>query len=156
MDRTMWLSSLFVSLVPLLFFWQYRYGGPELLLWTGAGVIGVYLFIALVMRPSRFELGASELQIVFPVWRSRIPRTDIATARILSNRKELSAEFGKLMRVGAGGFLGGFGWLWGPKARLTMYVTRMSGWVLIERRIGRPLLLSVEDPDRFVEELNRS
>ena len=123
------------------------------LLAAGAFVTAIYLWIGLVMRPARYELEAGELSLVSPLRRLRIPLHDVAGGRVL----ELSAfreEFGNMMRIGAGGLFGTFGWLWNRRSgRIDCYVTNLGPWVLVERRTGRPVLLSPAEPERFAHAL---
>jgi hypothetical protein len=56
--------------------------------------------------------------------------------------------------VGAGGLWGGFGWLWTERRGIAqMYVSRTEGLVWIERRGGRPWLITPEEPEAFVRAL---
>jgi hypothetical protein len=57
------------------------------------------------------------------------------------------------MRIGAGGLWGGFGWLYTRKGLLDLYVSRTDRFVLVRRRIGRPLLLTPERDEAFVDAL---
>ncbi len=57
------------------------------------------------------------------------------------------------MRFGAGGLWGAFGKLKTRKATLAMYISRVDGLVLVNRSSGPPLLITPQDPARFVNAL---
>jgi len=126
-------------------------------LWiTGTGVALLYLGIWLYSRPTRFELTAADLVIVWPIRRARIPRSDIRHVGILG-RDELKRELGWGMRVGAGGLWGAFGWLWtSRRGMVDLYISRTDRWVLVERASGRPLLINPERPEEFVRAGSRA
>jgi hypothetical protein len=109
------------------------------------GAAGVWFFY----KPTAFELEDDALVLRFPLRTIAIPRSDIASARVLS-RSELRETLGFAMRVGVGGLFGVFGWLWSTKRSwVQIYVTSTGGWVLVERRAGRPLLLSAKEGAAF-------
>ena len=104
-------------------------------------------------RPTRFELGPASLRIVWPIRRRDIELSSVERVEIVSAR-DLRPEFGFLARVGAGGLWGGFGMLWSSKGRhIDFYVSRLAPLVLIRRRTGHPLLITPEQPERFVDAL---
>jgi hypothetical protein len=77
----------------------------------------------------------------------------VAGARVLSGR-EFRDRVGFAMRIGAGGLWGGFGWLWTSRRGIVeFYVSRLDGYVLLERCSGRPLLFTPADPEGMVEAL---
>lgn len=120
---------------------------PPLLFWVGLGVVALYGAIWIWWRPTAFEVGPEGLSIVFPGRTRRIPAHDLATARTLTSR-EFLGEFGVALRIGAGGLWGGFGWLWTwRRGMVEFYVAGLDRYLLIERRAGRPLLVTPADPD---------
>ncbi len=123
------------------------------LLVTGVFIVLLYASIWVYFRPSRYQVTAAELSIIWPMRSRAIPRHDVASARIL-DLAGFRAAYGQTVRIGAGGLWGTFGWLWNPRAgRLDVYVTNLGPWVVVERRSGRPLVLSPEDPDGFARAL---
>jgi hypothetical protein len=95
-------------------------------------------------RPTRFDVAPGRIEIHFPAWTRSIG--DVRAARAVTVR-ELGEAYGLMLRVGVGGLWGGFGWLWTTRGGLVeFYVSRTDGLVLIERRSGRPLLLTPDDP----------
>ena len=55
--------------------------------------------------------------------------------------------------VHTGGLWGGFGWLYTRKGLLDLYVSRTDRLVLVRLRAGRPLLLTPERDEGFVDAL---
>jgi hypothetical protein len=105
------------------------------------------------MRPARFEISSDALSIVWPIRRREIARASIGGVQIVTSR-ELRAECGLLLRVGVGGLWGGFGRLWSSKGiHLDFYVSRTKPLVLVRLRQGRHLLITPEQPERFVDAL---
>jgi len=103
-------------------------------------------------RPTAFELDAAGLEIRWPLRSQRIAAGDIAGADLLS-RESFRRDFGWGMRIGAGGLWGGFGWLYTRRGLVDLYVSRTDRFVLVRRRAGRPLLLTPERDESFVDAL---
>ncbi len=148
--------TVVVLLIPLVFLALGLSLPPpqgSLLFWTGLALVLLYGWIWLWLRPLRFEITPTELVLVWPLRRASVPRADIRGARCLE-REAFRSEFGRAARVGAGGLWGGFGWLWtARRGWLDLYVSRLGGWVVVERLSGRSLLLTPERPDEFVRAL---
>jgi PH (Pleckstrin Homology) domain-containing protein len=118
-----------------------------------ASVVALYAAIWVWWRPSSFEVSGEGLCIRFPGTQRYVPTAQIAAARTMTGA-EFRAEAGLAVRIGVGGLWGGFGWLWTQHRGLVeFYVSRLDGLVWIERRDGRPLLLSPSDPSGFVRAL---
>ncbi len=156
MSGPLWALTVPLLALPLLFAvlatWTPAPASP--VLWTIAGLLVLlYGVVRLWARPGRFEVGADGLVIVWPARRRWIPRGDIAGARVLAPG-QFRREFGLGARIGVGGLWGGFGWVWtSRRGLLDLYISRTDGCVLVERRSGRPLLLTPEQPDEFVRTL---
>jgi hypothetical protein len=106
------------------------------------------------LAASTFEVTPHSLAIRFPALRLELAARDIAAVRVLSG-KAFREEFGMAIRIGVGGLWGGFGWLWTHQRGLVeFYVSRLDGFVLIERRGERPLLLTPQSPEDFVDALS--
>jgi hypothetical protein len=113
-------------------------------------VIGIYSWVWLRFRPSAFIVRPDGIEVEWPLKQRRIPRDDIAAVRILQ-QGELRSEVGWGARVGAGGLWGGFGWLWTRRRGIVqMYISRTDQFVWIERKNGRPWLITPEEPEAFV------
>lgn len=154
MSPSIWvLTAIFLPLPLVLAAAALACGGPPVLLAAAAFVALVYASVWLWFRPTRFELTPGALRIVWPIRRREIELASVESLEIVSGR-ELRREFGLLLRVGAGGLWGGFGMLWSSKGRhLDFYVSRLAPLVLIRRRLGRSLLITPDDPERFAAEL---
>lgn len=117
-------------------------------------VFSLYLWVWLRFRPSSFRLGPRSLVILWPLKRREIPRDSISSVRLF-DRDTLKREIGWGVRIGAGGFCGGFGWLWTTRHGIVqMYVSRTDGFAWIDRKDDRPWLLTPEEPDAFVRALS--
>lgn len=85
--------------------------------------------------------------ITWPLKYHEIPRESIVSVRLL-DRDALREEIGWGVRIGAGGFGGGFGWLWTQRHGIVqMYVSRTDRFVWIERDHDRPWLVTPEQPE---------
>jgi hypothetical protein len=115
------------------------------LLWAPALLLALtYAAVWLLARPTRFEADAGAIDVCFPAWTRSV--RDVASARLVG-LQELRDTFGVMLRIGVGGLWGGFGWLWTSRRGLVeFYVSRTDGIVLLERRQGRPLLVTPHDP----------
>ena len=116
-------------------------------------VVGIYAWVWLRFRPRRLVVHEGSLEVIWPMKRRTIPRADISIVRLLE-REELKKEIGSSLRVGAGGLWGGFGWLWTKRRGIVqLYVSRTDCFVWIERKSGRPWLVTPEQPENFVRAL---
>ena len=122
-----------------------------------AGILAIlYLWVWLRMRPAGFRIGPRGLSLEWPARRREVPADDIAQVRTLGSAA-VKAELGLAIRIGVGGLFGGFGWLWSRKRGLVdFYISRTDGFVWIERRRGRPLLITPVDPEAFASALRQA
>ncbi|MBI2373199.1 MAG: hypothetical protein HYV07_04305 [Deltaproteobacteria bacterium] len=147
--------TVVTSALPLALVWAARLAPSpvrELLYGAAAFVVVLYVAIAVLMRPILFSLSKDGIELVWPTRRRRVPLEGVVRARVL-DPKELRRETGYAMRVGAGGFLGAFGWAMTGKGTMELWVTRTDKVVFVERRDGKSLLITPAQPERFVEEL---
>jgi hypothetical protein len=114
----------------------------------------VYASVWLAWRPTRFEVDATTLRIVWPVRVRAIPRHDVRDVTTLTGA-ELRDRYGCGMRIGVGGLWGGFGLLKTRARTFSMWISRTDRLVVVDLAGTRPLLLTPEDPERFVETLRR-
>ena len=135
------------------------YGALSAPFLIGAALFATTAFVALVyagvwfgFRPSRFELDAHALRIVWPLRSRVIERADIESARIVTST-EFRNEYGYGMRIGAGGLWGGFGLLKTSRETFSMWISRTDRFVIVQLRGARPLLLTPTLPERFVDML---
>jgi len=124
-------------------------GGPPFLLGVGLLVAALYAAVWLWARPTAFEMDRESLRVCFPLWTRRIPLVEVAEVRRL-DAAALRRELGFAVRIGVGGLWGGFGWLWTRRRGIVeLYVSRIDDCALIERRGGRPLLVTPAETERF-------
>jgi len=116
----------------------------------------LYGMVWVGFRPSRFLITANQLTLTFPARQRSFPLEDLGEAQLLSEG-EFRQKFGWAMRIGVGGLWGGFGWLYtGQKGMLEFYVSRSDGLVWIERRSGNDLLLTPDQPEHFIQALQKN
>ena len=150
MTPSILVLTLVLWLLPLSFLLYSIAAGQQV-----AGMIALFLFALYgavwgCCRPSRFVIAENNLQIVFPSWRRNVSLKDIVQAQ-QTNPATFKQEYGWAMRIGVGGLWGGFGWLWTSKNGLVeFYVSRVDGLVLIERKEGKNILITPDDPEGFV------
>ena len=143
------LVALAVPIVLLTVAWKWS----PFLMEPALLVVGLYLWVWLRFRPTRFIVAPDVLEIIWPAKRLRMRRDGITGVRLLG-AADLRREVGFGMRVGAGGLWGGFGWLWTARRGIVqMYVSRTDGFVWIERGHERPWLITPDEPDAFVRTL---
>jgi hypothetical protein len=128
--------------------------------WTTIATVLVLLLLYSVVwagfRPSRFLITANQLTLTFPARQRSFPLADLGEAQLLSEA-EFRQKFGWALRIGVGGLWGGFGWLYtGQKGMLEFYVSRSDGLVWIERRSGNDLLLTPDQPEHFIQALQKN
>jgi hypothetical protein len=153
MCALIWMLTVGLLLLPLLFLATVVFGGSPLAI-PGTLIVVIYAWIWLYMRPTRFVVTPDALEVIWPLKRQRIARSDIAGARLMHN-EGLRREVGWGMRVGAGGLWGGFGWLWTRRRGIVqMYISRTDGFVWIEPVHGRPWLVTPAEPESFVRALS--
>lgn len=151
--------TVLVFPLPLLFLAISTLPGPQrpaMAMIAGLLVVawaGIWLWA----RPSRFELSPAGLRIVFPLRVRSVPAASLASAEIV-DAKQFRAVYRYGIRIGAGGLFGAFGLLATKKGMLQMYTSRHDRFVLVHLRegCGRDLLISPEDPERFIAAIVRT
>ncbi len=116
-----------------------------------AGLVDlVYASVWLAWRPMRFELEGDQLRIVWPIRSRSMSTSTVLAARVLTS-SEFRREFGYGVRIGAGGLWGGFGLLKTQRVTFSMWISRLDRMVLVELQDARPLLITPEHPEQFVQ-----
>jgi len=148
--------TAFALLLPLLFLALSMQGhGPaaDVLRMVGAGMALLWIGVWLYSRPTRFEIGQDELRIVWPIRMRRIRFEEIVRVRLLDVRS-FRRIYGFTPRIGVGGLWGVYGWLYSRQAGLIdVHASRLDGWVLIERRVGHPVIITPEQPEELAGQL---
>ena len=122
------------------------------LVWPGLALGIIWVWVWTWFRPSRFEVSPQGLRIVWPIRSRQIDAYEMLRADIVSP-EDIRDEYRWAVRIGAGGLWGAFGLLWTRRGSTGMYVSRTDGLVLIRHRSTRPLLITPENPEGFVEAL---
>lgn len=114
------------------------------------GILVLYSLVWLLMRPTGFRLEADGLVITWPLRQRRISRREILQADLL-DRGDLRARTGRAMRVGVAGLWGVFGWLsTSERGRVDLYISGFDDLVWIDRKNGRPLVITPQRAGTFV------
>lgn len=149
----LWITTLLLVL-PIALLVGALFAG-RLLCAIALFVAAIYAWVWLRFRPRRFVVREHSLEVIWPMKRRIIPRADILNVRMME-REALEKEIGWGLRIGAGGLWGGFGWLWTKRRGIVqMYISRTDFVVWIERRDGRPWILTPEQPEHFVRAFSR-
>lgn len=125
---------------------------PNLVTWVAplfaALVWGVFALIWFAMRPRRFDVAADGVWIVWPTRSKLVPVEAIESAEIIPKRR-----LGVVWRLfGAAGVFGAFGlFRCRSLGQFDLYSSRGTGLVLIRRAGRRPLIVTPDSPDAFVE-----
>jgi hypothetical protein len=150
--QILWLT-VFLLALPVVFLSVTLFVTCILALPT-AFMVGLYTWVWLRYRPSRFAVHPDRLEVIWPLKRLAITRSEISAVRIV-DAAELRHEIGWGMRVGVGGLWGAFGSLWTQRrGRVRMYVSRTDRFVWIELASGQPWLVTPERPDAFLRALS--
>lgn len=116
-------------------------------------LVAVYAWVWLRFRPTGFVVHPETLEVVWPLKRRLLRRSEISAIHLLEG-SQLPSKTGWCVRVGAGGLWGAFGWLWTRRLGIVqMYVSRTDRFVWIERADARPWLITPERPEAFVRAL---
>ena len=124
---------------------------PVLMVAVGLTLL-IYVGVWLAGRPTQFEIDEQALRIVWPIRRRVIPRSTVRDARIVTG-PEFRSAYGWGMRVGAGGLWGGFGILKTKGTTFSLWISRSDRLVIVELDGEKPLLVTPDDPERFVARL---
>ncbi len=103
-------------------------------------------------RPKYFEIREDRLLIIW-AWRMMdIPLGEITEVTAMSK-----SDLGCVVRTwGAGGLWGGFGRFWSRKiGHMIMYASRVDKLVCIRRRDKKPILISPDDCEKFIDVLGK-
>lgn len=108
------------------------------------------VLIRLYSRPKCFTITPEGMRIDWPGRSRKLPRGAFTEMRLVTG-----TELGSLTRrFGMRGLLGCFGWFTSEyMGNMDAYVTRNDGLVYIRMKNRRPLLLTPETPEVFLETL---
>jgi hypothetical protein len=124
--------------------------GKENPIYTTVTLLVIY-FIALVFRPIYYKITNDKLIIHRLISNVEIDRQNIRTAELIDKNK-ISWS---LRTFGVGGLFGYFGNFANLKmGRMTWYATRRDRTVLLMTNDNRKIILTPDDPTKFVSDLN--
>ena len=112
----------------------------------------IFYFLAFAFRPIRYIITENELIVERPLINARIRREDIRTVeRIEKNKIKWS-----LRMFGVGGVFRYYGTFTNLSlGRMTWYATRKDNPVLIKTANGSKIIVTPNEPDNFLKELNQ-
>ena len=120
-------------------------------------ILGILVYTAYSSLHSRVELSRTEIRIVGDFWGRSIPMelVDVREVRIvaLDPRSEYSLKR-RTFGTGLPGYASGWFRLRNGEKAL-VYLTRQQCVVYIPTDLGYALLLSVEEPEKFIKTLQR-
>lgn len=129
--------------------------GGRLWFWVPAAILAIAFTTLTVMvnmygRPKCFEISSEGMVIVWPARTRKLPRAAFTEIRTIKRM-----ELGRMVRkFGIGGIFGQFGWFHSVYiGNVDAYMTRNDGMVLIKLRNRRPILITPENPEKFVKAL---
>ena len=155
MSPTIAVVTVFVWLLPLLFGVLAVSNGLWILGVTALFLLTIYIWVWLWFRPTQFTIVDESIEIQFPLRRRSISKAHFIDVRAI-DFKDFQAEAGWAVRIGVGGLWGGFGWLWTHRRGMVeFYISRLDGFVFINRTDGYPLLITPVNPHQFVEALRQ-
>ena len=158
MSTLLWTTTAIAVVVPVVLLQlAVRLPAPLDLIFAALtlAIVALLTAVALFARPARFEIDRERqlLHLVWPLRRRTISLSAIKRARVL-DRAAMRMALGRPMRVGAGGFLGGFGRALTARGTTELWVSREDWCVLIERADGgRDLIVTPAEPAEFVAAL---
>lgn len=107
--------------------------------------------VSYAFRPVNYTINFRELIIHRPVLDVKINRSDIENAKVLDANKTR----GFIRTFGVGGLFGYFGkYRNNDLGNMTWYATQRKNYVLIEKVNGKKIILTPDDPQRMITELN--
>jgi len=123
--------------------------GRAVPIYTTTACILIYL-LAFAFRPINYVVTEEEIIIRRPLLNAHIKRADIESAELIDKSKIR----GSIRTFGVGGLFGYYGSFANfSLGRMTWYATRRDKPVLIKTTDGRKIILTPNDPDKFVIEL---
>ena len=149
MTTTIGVSVLFVIIIVL----QYsiiKDAGSLIPFYTTTGCLLIY-FLTFAFRPINYVVTQEEIIVRRPLVNVHIKRSDIESAEIIEREKIANS----IRTFGVGGVFGYYGnfsnFSLGP---MTWYATRKDRAVLITTLNKKKIILTPNDPDKLVSELN--
>lgn len=155
MCRPIAVMTAFVLALPIVFgIVAIKVGWPHSIAPFGLCVVFIIACFAVWtwFRPKQFIVSHDFLTIQWPMRNKSWKKSDVLSAKIISS-SEFRKEYGRGMRIGAGGLWGGFGLLKTSRCLFRMYISRTDEFVLVHLRNDHPLLITPVQPQDFIRSL---
>jgi len=129
-----------------------RDAGSAVPIYTTTACLLIY-FLAFAFRPIHYTLTSDELIVNRPLLNVHIKTAGIKSVELI----EKKAIRGCIRIFGVGGLFGYYGSFANfSLGRMTWYATRRDKPVLVKTTDNRKIIVTPDDPDKFVNELNAS
>lgn len=118
-----------------------------------AGLLFTLVLFALVFAwaPCGVEIFGGTLRVERRLW----PALELTLSEIASVEPGFEIKRSGIRVFGDGGFFGSYGWFWNRQLGLyRMYTTRLGQGVVVRLKHGKPVVICVDEPDRFYEALS--
>ena len=103
--------------------------------------------IVYLIRPNNYSVSSDKLLIHRAIFNVEIDRNNIQTVHEI----EESQLKNSIRTFGVGGFFGSFGRFWnGQLGKMTWYITRRNNFVLVETKDQKKIILTPDEPQKFV------
>jgi hypothetical protein len=154
LDKTAILITIAVTLLfAVIITGQYSFirdEGRESAIFTTAACLLVY-GISYLFRPTGYTITSGELVIHRPIGKVRLKREEIKRVELVE-RNQVS---GSIRTFGVGGLFGYYGHFANFNlGRMTWYATRRDHPVLVRTVLGKKIVLTPDNREAFVAELN--
>jgi hypothetical protein len=117
-------------------------------IYTTTGCLLIYS-LTFAFRPVNYRVTHDELIVTRPVFNVRIKKADIKTVELIK-REKLRCS---IRTFGVGGMFGYYGYFVNfALGKMTWYATRRDRAVLIRTVNGKKIILTPNEPDKFVTE----
>ena len=142
---TIVISILFPVIIGIQFYFNAL--GPVIPICTAVGLLLIY-FITYVYRPIHYQILEDKLIIHRPILDVKIDSKEIRSVELLDN----DALRSTIRVVGVGGLFGYYGKFANKKlGMMTWYATRRDNAVLVTTTADKKIIITPDDPAKFVE-----
>lgn len=152
LDNSAKIITVLVTLLfgGIIFFGITNYGHSKSTLFTAVFLAVIYI-VCWLLRPLRYIITDTELQIQRPLGKIKIKKEDIKSIDVLQK----SNISGAIRTFGVGGLFGYYGKFFNQAfGSMTWYVTRSDNPVLITTAKSK-ILVSPDENEHFVENLRK-
>lgn len=139
--------------VPVLLALAFHLSLGEPAVWLLPVPFALTLALARAFRPTGYRIGPETFAVLRPIGEKPFPTAEIASVQYPASRPP-GAAFG-VVRVE--GFYGAWGLYWNRSWKwFRLYVTDDANRVEVRMKDGMRIILSPDDPERFVADLRRA